>query len=173
MTMDEHESRLEALEYLRPLVLAEEDRSTNLNGRALGIISGSAVVTAIAALFAKDVLDEEALKHLGSAEGFAIVLLTMAVGLLGLTVILGVRTLWPKERLAIEPHNINQWKFLGNTEPGEKIRLEALKDHADLLLDLRAFNAKKVKRLKRAYTFYALAVLAIAVDAGVFFCASL
>lgn len=47
-----HAARNEAIAALRPLVSAEEARMTNLNTRALGVISASSVVTAIAAFFA-------------------------------------------------------------------------------------------------------------------------
>jgi hypothetical protein len=172
MAPTDFESQKEALEVLRPLVAAEETRSTNLNARALGVISASSVVTAIAAFFAKDLLTGTALAQLGKSEKPALVLLIVALVLLVVTVGAGVYTLWPRTRLIMEPDGWEGWKS-GTVQSGETVRQQTVKDLAGLLAGLREFNSGKVKRLKSTYFLYVGAVAAIGIDACAFFIAAL
>lgn len=169
---DGHAARKEAIDAVRPLVTAEETRSTNLNARALGVISASSVVTAIAAFFAKDVLGGSSLEKLGDARTAAIVLLIVAVALLACTVLSGVRTLWPGTRLFIQPDGLAAWAAGDAIADEATVRHQTLRDLAGVLTGLREFNTEKVRRLKTTYTLYALAVAAIAIDAGIFFAAA-
>lgn len=171
---DSHVARNEAVAAVRPLVTAEETRSTNLNTRALGVISASSVVTAIAAFFAKDVLGGTSLQNLGASKTPAVVLLIFAVTVLAATVLCGVYTLWPRTKAFIEPDGMAGWAQPGGQIGTEAaIREQTLRDLAAYLLNVRSFNDGKVKRLKATYVLYALAVLAIAVDAMLFFISAL
>jgi hypothetical protein len=166
-----HAARKEALDAVRSLVASEEQRSTNLNTRALGIISASSVVTAVAAFFAKDVWAGTALDNLDEPyRSGAVGLLIAAIACLGFAVIRGVMTLWPRARPLIVPDDLAAWTHGQPPLPSEeKVRAGILGDLAGQLIGLRQFNAKKVTRLKRTYLAYAIAVVLIAVDAVVFF----
>jgi hypothetical protein len=165
----------EALGALRPLVAAEDARTTALNGRALGVISASSVVTAIAAFFAKDVLTGDALATLGDSKKAAVWILIAAVVLLATAVISGVRALWPRSKDFISPDGLEDWANPQGQAimDAEAIRTQTLRDLAAYLTSLRAFNGGKVKRLRLTYVLYALAVLVIAIDAVLFFEAAL
>jgi hypothetical protein len=185
-----HASRKEALDVVRPLLAAEETRSANLNARALGMITASSIVTAVAGLFAKDVLGNDAatLKRLGDSRDPALALLMASVFFLVLTVCLGVYALWPRRRqfirsdpkidatkeaelrqLATTDH-LESWKH-GDVANEDEIRKWALAATATVLADLRKFNGSKVLRLRAVYCSYAFAVVLIAADAGLFFLA--
>jgi len=172
MALTEYESRKDALETLRPLITAEEQRSTNLNTRAAALISAGSVVTAIAAFFSKNVLEGTALDKLGGWEEPAILLLIAAVVALGCTIILAVWTLLPRTHYFMRPDDLAKWK-VEIVQDGELIRKQTLRDLAEILDNLREFNSQKVNRLKATYFTYAIAVIAIAIDACIFFGAAL
>jgi hypothetical protein len=171
---DSHEARNEALGAVRPLVASEETRSTNLNTRALGVISASSVITALAGLFAKEVFSSAALQKLGDSKVPAFILLIASLVLLVSTVMCGVWTLWPRHRGFIKPDGLANWEKRTDQAPLNEvlIRQQTLADQATELGSLRLFNEGKVRRLTMTYGLYAFAVLTIAVDAGLFFVGS-
>jgi hypothetical protein len=173
---DQMAARGEALEAFRPLYLAEQQRMTNLNARALGVISASSIVTAIAGFFAKDALSgaSGSLDQLGAARDWAIWLLIIGVGLLGISVLTGVWTLWPRDRATIKLADLPPWADGGEatSTKGEVMR-QVLGTYAKAIKDLREFNAEKTWRLRATYFSFATAVSLIAVDAILFFQAAL
>jgi hypothetical protein len=171
---DSHAARNEALGAVRPLVASEETRSTTLNTRALGVISASSIITALAGLFAKEVFNSASLQKLGDSKGPALVLLIGSLVFLVGTVICGVWTLLPRDRGFIEPDGLDNWKKDVGQPPLDEalIRQQTLADLAEVLGNLRDFNKAKVHRLKITYILFASAVVAMAGDTGLFFVAS-
>jgi hypothetical protein len=90
-------------------------------------------------------------------------------------VLCGVWTLWPRGHSFIEPDGLDNWaNAAGQTSmDGAVIRQQTLVDLATQLTKLRRFSGHKVKRLRTTYVSYALALLVIAIDAGIFFVAAL
>jgi hypothetical protein len=171
---DSHAARNEALGAVRPLVASEETRSTNLNTRALGVISASSIITALAGLFAKEVFSSASLQKLGDSKVPALVLLISSLVFLVATVISGVWTLLPRNRGFIVPDGLDNWENKEAQAPLDEalIRQQTLADLAEVLCSLRKFNKNKVQRLTITYVLYAIAVVVIAGDAGLFFVAS-
>jgi hypothetical protein len=168
---DSHAARNEALGVVRPLVASEETRSTNLNTRALGVISASSVITALAALFAKEVFTSATLERLGHSKTPALVLLIVALVVLVATVMYGVWTLLPRKRDYVSPNELSMWADPDSNAALNEvhIRQQALAELSKELKNLRTFNEEKVRRLKTTYFLYAIAVFVIALDATLFF----
>lgn len=146
------------LQIIMTVVANEETRFSNLNTRAISLLSASSLITALAGLFSKDILGES----LGGAAGFvAVMLMIVLVGLLSTAAVLVVSVLMPGKRALFgRGDDVFDSDKVSDVETVQTI---AFDEFSEILETLRHRNADKVKGLHRAYGIFLGTVLAIVV----------
>ncbi|HEV7649265.1 MAG TPA: hypothetical protein VGP26_14005 [Actinophytocola sp.] len=147
------------LQIMMAVVANEESRFSNLNTRAISLLSATSLITALAGLFSKDILAGS----LGGVAGFvAVMLMIVLVGLLGTAAVLVLGVLMPGKRGLFGRGNENV------VDPNKISDVEMVQDIAfgeftGILTTLRERNAEKVRALHRAYSIFLGTVLAIVI----------
>ena len=137
----------------------EETRFSNINTRALGVLTIGGVVTSVAGFFAKDLLTGPAALH-GWVRGTAAALLIVAVlALLAGTALAVVGVLLPKKRPAFGKNDIvDKPATLSGVEA---VHMILVREYSAIALGLQARNEEKARELHKAYIAVLIAVVAI------------
>lgn len=149
----------EAAKLLAEVTKNEETRFSNLNTRAVAVLSATSLITALAGIFSKDVLGKD-FTGWGRQAGAGGLVLT--VGLLTLTaivVVLGV--LKPGDRLVFGDNDLTKSPG-GIGDPVQVIAI-AFREYLAISTVLTERNVAKAKALNWAYVIFLAAVVAIAV----------
>lgn len=148
-----------AAELLKYAAGIEETRFNNLNNRAIALVSGSSVVTALLGFFAKDILTTDALSEV---RGLVAVLTTIAV--LGLILAIGVLlrgVLIPGGRLSFGNNAVTEESSVLNEVA--QVQVVQWSEYRLILDSLVSRNAGKAKALNIAYWAYGTALLSASV----------
>jgi hypothetical protein len=152
---------LEEVARLWPAIARDEEgRFNQLNGRALGVLQGASLVTAIAGFLAKDVvreLDGVARDVVAVGLGLSIACLAAAAGF----VVIGV--LLPR-RFAVFGDN-DLVTRAGRLSTAQEVQRIVVSEFAGCALYTQRRNVQKARCLNWAYLLYFGAVVAISVAA--------
>lgn len=138
---------------------AEEVRFTNLNTRAIALLSATSLVTAVAGFFGKDLLDTAKLTGtsriaIGLTMSIALVALVTVAYLLVRGVLLPTRRdTFGKNLLTDNPSGLAS---------SEAVWAEVFKDYRAVHASLVSRNKEKVRALHTSYVAFLIAVAAIA-----------
>ena len=143
----------------------EETRFNNLNTRAVGVLSVTALVTSIAGFFTKDLLSTTVLR--GWIRGIAAGLLAASVALLAVAAfIVVVAVLWPRRRAVFGGNTLE-------TDPAsfqcpEDVQKLAIDEYSQIAATLQVRNSRKAAWLRWAYCVVMVAVASISSAAILF-----
>lgn len=147
-----------SIDALKTIMLNEESRFNNLNSRAISLLAATSLITTLAGFFSKDLLGAS----LGGA--VKVVAATLLVALLGLLLTAGflvLGVLLPTRRALFGDNSIMDCS--GTLTSAGEVQGIVFSEFRAILLDLRERNGSKARYLHRAYIFFVLTVLSIAV----------
>ena len=151
---------LEATKIMMDVVRNEETRFSNLNTRAIALVSATSLVTALAAVFSKDLL-AATITGWGRTVGVAGMVLTIALLVLTATMAIA-RVLVPSSRLIFGDNSITD--ALDTLTSAAAVDKVAFTDYLQIYRSLSARNLAKAIWLNRSYWALLGSILSISLS---------
>ena len=149
----------------------EETRFSNLNTRAVAVLSASSLVTTVLGFFSKNVLDTGATRLSDTQQAFAKGGIYTALAFFALTaavLVLGV--LLPGKRFIFGGNTLTGWTDAGVWHPGVALDTEGIdklvcQEYGAIYVELANRSRRKAYWLQLGYIFFAVAIMASIVAA--------